>query len=173
MMKNVIKEIIIFLLFCLATILVFGILLYEYVPISKTIPNTVSYVAPESVKEELASSNSVDETQVIRTYEVDATDLNNYKNIQNYKPGKANPFSSYETVVENVEENANSTNTTSSSSATITGGSTNGTTTSKSDSGVNTNYQENGKEQSSSSTGNNENNTNASGGRFFQDKGTK
>ncbi len=32
------------------------------------------------------------------TYEVDSTDLNNYKRIQNYKPGKANPFSSYETT---------------------------------------------------------------------------
>lgn len=176
MTKNIIKEIIIFLLFSLAVILVFGILLYEYVPISKTIPNTVSYVAPEGVKEELTVSNSVDESQVIRTYEVDSTDLNNYKKIQNYKPGKANPFSSYEPVVENTEEHTNSTNatnTTSSSGEIITGSSSNGTSTSIDNSEGATSYQENGITQSNSSTSNNENNTESSGGRFFQDKGTK
>ena len=43
MAKNVIKEIIIILLLCLAIILILGILLYEYVPMTKTIPNPVSY----------------------------------------------------------------------------------------------------------------------------------
>lgn len=42
MAKSVIKEIIIVLLLCLAIILVLGILLYEYVPITKTIPNEVA-----------------------------------------------------------------------------------------------------------------------------------
>ena len=50
MAKNVIKEIIIILLLCLAIILILGILLYEYVPISKTVPNPVSYVRTEAVE---------------------------------------------------------------------------------------------------------------------------
>ena len=41
MAKSVVKEIIIALLLCLAIILVLGILLYEYAPMSKTIPNPV------------------------------------------------------------------------------------------------------------------------------------
>ena len=53
MAKNVIKELIIILLLCLAIILILGILLYEYVPMTKTIPNPVSYTVPEGVEEEL------------------------------------------------------------------------------------------------------------------------
>ena len=97
MAKTIVKEIIIVLLLCLAIILVLGILLYEYVPISKTVPNPVSYTTPQDAKEELANSESVDEDTIVMTYETDATDLSNYKKINNYQPGKANPFSSYET----------------------------------------------------------------------------
>ena len=78
MAKNVIKEIIILLLLCLAIILLLGILLYEYVPMSKTVPNPVSYTTPEDVQQELAASSDVDNSQIILTYEVDSTDLNNY-----------------------------------------------------------------------------------------------
>ena len=162
MTKNIIKEIIIFLLLCLAIILIFGILFYEYVPISKTVPNQVSYVAPESVRQELADSASVDDSQIIRTYEVDATDLNNYKKIQNYKPGKANPFSSYEPEVETTTNSTNATNTTNTASGTTS------TNTTQNNSGT-TNSGENGRTQSGSEN----NNTTTSGGTFFRDKGTK
>lgn len=79
MAKSIIKEIIIMLLICLAIILVLGILLYEYVPASKTMPNEVSYTTPSDVKEELLSSADVDDSQIIVTYEVNQDDLNNYK----------------------------------------------------------------------------------------------
>ena len=81
MAKSIIKELIIVLLLCLAIILVLGILLYEYVPVSKTIPNEVSYTTPEEVKEELLTSSDVDENQIVMTYEIDSTDLNNYKKL--------------------------------------------------------------------------------------------
>lgn len=145
MAKNIIKEIIIVLLLCLAIILVLGILLYEYVPMTKTIPNEVAYTTPENVKKELADETTIDESQIIMTYEIDSTDLNNYKRIQDYKPGKANPFSSYETQVEDTENSENGSSTNSSS----------GTSN-------NTNSQTSTTE-----------NTTTSGGKFFQDKGTK
>ena len=148
MAKNVIKEIIILLLLCLAIILLLGILLYEYVPMSKTVPNPVSYTTPEDVQQELASSSDVDNSQIILTYEVDSTDLNNYERINDYQPGKANPFSSYETSGEN----------------TTTSGS--GTGGSSSSSGSNSSSSNN---SNTSSSGN----TTTSGGEYFQDKGTK
>ena len=94
MAKNIIKEIIIVLLLCLAIILILGVLLYEYVPSNKVIPEKVSYVTPEKVKEEL---NKADSANIITTYEynVEASDLNNYKRVSDYVPGKQNPFSSY------------------------------------------------------------------------------
>lgn len=146
MAKTIIKELIIVLLLCLAIILLLGILLYEYVPMTKTIQSPVSYTTPDSVKEELANAETIDENQIIMTYEVDSTDLNNYKKIQDYKPGKANPFSSYDTT-------------------TTTGNTQTGTTSTTSDSEISSGetLQENTTSKD----------TTTSGGQFFQDKGTK
>ena len=152
MAKSIIKELIIVLLLCLAIILVLGILLYEYVPMSKTIPNQVAYTTPEEVKEELLSSGQVDESEIVMTYEINSDDLNNYKRIQDYKPGKANPFSSYETQV--PTENAESAN----------------TSTGQANSGANSSSSNS---SSSNSTTKENNQTTTSGGQFFQDKGTK
>ena len=55
MAKNIIKEIIIMLLLCLAIILVLGVLLYEYVPSNKIIPDEVSYTTPENIKKAVSA----------------------------------------------------------------------------------------------------------------------
>ena len=144
MAKNIVKEIIIILLLCLAIILILGILLYEYAPMSKIVPNPVSYTTPEEVQQEISSSSDVDNSQIIMTYEVDSTDLNNYERINDYQPGKANPFSSYETSGENTTTNGSATGGNSSSGS-----------------------------SSSSSSNSSENNTTTSGGQYFKDKGTK
>lgn len=149
MAKSIIKEIIIVLLLCLAIMLVLGILLYEYVPITKTLPNEVSYTTPENVKQELLSSSDVDDTQVIMTYEVNQDDLNNYRRVQDYVPGKANPFSSYETTAENPTGSGSST-----------GGSSSNSSSSNSSS-------------SNTSTNTTTDDNSSSGGHFFQNTGTK
>lgn len=146
MTKSIFKEIIIVLLLCLAIILVLGIILYEYVPISKTVPSEVAYTTPEEVQQELIAAGDVDESEIVMTYEVNSDDLNTYRRIQDYKPGKANPFSSYQASTESSEGNT-------------TGGSAStGTSSSQS---------------SSSSSSSNTTNSSTSGGQFFQDKGTK
>ena len=157
MTKSILKEIIIVLLLCLAIILVLGILLYDYVPMSKTVPNQVAYTTPEDVKQELIQSGTLDESEVILTYEVNSDDLNNYKRVKDYKPGKANPFSSYETPVEQNSTNGTSpTGTATSGNGTTTGSGNGGSTTSE-----------------SSTTSNTTSENTTSGGHFFQDKGTK
>lgn len=160
MTKKLFKEIIISLLLCLAIILLLGILLYDYVPMTKTLPNPVSYTTPDAIKQELASGDTVDESQIIMTYEVDNTDLNNYKTIQNYKPGKANPFSSYDTT-----QNAGKNTTPAEGSSTSTN------STSNEENGNNTVNTTNSTitPQTNETTGT----TTTSGGQFFQDKGTK
>ena len=155
MAKNVIKEIIIILLLCLAIILILGILLYEYVPMTKTIPNPVSYTVPEEVETEIQDTSD----DVLLSFNndsegIDSTELNNYERINNYQPGKANPFSSYEDTTSTSGENT----TTGNSS---TGGSSSSTTNST------------GTNNSNNSTGNNNSETTTSGGKFFEDKGTK
>lgn len=153
MVKTVFKEIIIILLLCLAIIVVLGLLLYDYVPMSKVIPEPVSYTTPEDVKQELKDAENIDDSQVIMTYEVNSSDLNNYKNINKYNPGKANPFSSYE---ENVEPENKTDNKT--------------TTTTKTSSEANKNTKATGTANNVSSS---KETTAPSEGHFFQDKGTK
>ena len=97
MAKKVIKEMIIILLLCLAIILLLGLILYEYVPTGKIIPEEVSYTTPSEIKEEINKGENVENEQVILTYSVDSTDLRNYERINTYVPGKTNPFSSYDT----------------------------------------------------------------------------
>lgn len=152
MAKNIIKEIIIMLLLCLAIILILGVILYEYVPSNKILPEEVSYVTPQNIKEELKSTDSIEEDKVILTYEIDESDLTNYQKIKDYKPGKVNPFSTYE---EKTEENQsqNGQNTTNNNS-----GSTNS----------------NNSSSNGGSTQNSVQNTNTgSEGTYFPDKGTK
>ena len=121
MAKKIIKEITIMLLLCLAIILVLGVLLYEYVPSSKIIPEEVSYTTAENIKEELSKGENVEDEQIILTYSIDATDLNNYERINTYVPGKTNPFSSYESNTSSEQSGDNN----SSSGSTSTGSSSN------------------------------------------------
>ncbi len=155
MAKNIIKEIIIMLLLCLAIILVLGVLLYEYVPSNKIIPDEVSYTTPENIKEELSKSDGVDDEQVILTYSIDATDLNNYERINTYVAGKPNPFSSYDTSSSSGEDTEQN-------------GSSNGSS-SKNPGTSNSS----GSSNNSGSSGSNSNSGTSSGGTYLPDKGTK
>ena len=130
MAKKIIREIIIMLLLCLAVILLLGVVLYAYVPGNKTMPEKVSYTIPTDVKKELEEASLTENSQVILTYEIDSTDLTNYQRINDYNPGKPNPFSSYKKeTVENSEESTNNGSTTSSGTNTQTSNNTNSTTT--------------------------------------------
>ena len=163
MSTKLIKEIIIMLLLCLVIILLLGILLYEYVPMTKVIPNPVSYTTPNEVKKELAKATTIDENQVIMTYEVDETDLNNYKRVQDYKPGKANPFSTFKTDFN--DENNNNTSTSEKNQTGVNNNTTSGeNNTSNNTNTDNTNSQENNTNNETTTSG---------GGYLFPDKGTK
>ncbi len=161
MSKSIIKELIIVLLLALAIILVLGILLYEYVPISKTIPNEVTYTIPEEAKKELQEVAEVDESQIVMTYEINSSDLNDYRRTQNYKPGRANPFGS--TIIGAGTNTANGKSNGTENSATNDKQTTQGNTTAK------------GTTTSNAQTENTNNSTEnaTSGGRFFKDTGTK
>ena len=163
MAKDIIKEIIIFLLLALAIILILGVLLYKYIPANKIIPEKVSYTTPENVKTELQTDESVDDSEVVVTYQIDSTDLSNYKKIQEYVPGKKNPFASVQQddttsgSSSNSGTTENNTNNSSSSNSNVISNTGSSTTTSSS----NTN-----KGNSSSTTG-------SSNSGYLPDKGTK
>lgn len=153
MKKNIMKEIIIILLLILAIILILGVLLYDYVPNNKIIPQQVSYTTPEKVKSELATDDSVDTTEVVVTYEVNADDLKNYKKVKDYVSGKKNPFESI------TADNTTNGNTTSQ------GGTTTGTSNSTTSQGQATNTA------GTSTTAGADDTQNSTG--YLPDKGTK
>ncbi len=153
MAKTVLKEIIIILLLCLAIILILGILLYDYVPIAKVIPEEVSYTTPENIQKEIAEEDTVE--PVIYTYEVQAEDLNTYKRTQEYQAGKANPFSDINSQPAQETQNGTSSNGGTSNSGT----SNNSNSSSSSNSGNETTTTDN------SNTSNNQG--------YYPDKGTK
>ena len=112
MIKTFFKELIIILLLLICAGLVFGIAFYNYIPISKVVPNKVSYKVPENYKEELSSDV---ETQTIKnktiTYSIDGTDLKQYQSTGRLTEGKQNPFSSYQETTNNVIITNGTTNT--------------------------------------------------------------
>lgn len=126
MAKDIIKEIIIVLLLCLAIILILGVILYNYVPTNKLVPEQIEYTTSKDVKEMLKSADGVDEEKVVMTYTLGQSDLNNYQRINEYKPGKANPFSTYQTQnAEKTNSNSSSNGTSENSSGTSSGQNTN------------------------------------------------
>lgn len=132
MVKNIIKEIFIMLLLCLAIVLILSVVFYDYNPINKVVPTTIKYSMPDElaeIKEELETKLISQEEQVIRTYEVTEDEIDLYKKT-NYDPGKANPFEVYKVDTnENTNTNNNNSNTTNNNSNTTNKTNTNSTGT--------------------------------------------
>jgi len=105
-MKNILKEIMIFVLIIAAIILVLGVLLYEYIPTSKVVPTTIAYETPENLKAEIEEELIEENAQVLITYEINSQDLKSYQGTSSYKPGKQNPFVEYK---EETSSDANGT----------------------------------------------------------------
>lgn len=122
MTKSIIKEITIVLLIILAIILTLCVVLYDYVPLDIEVPETKTYATSEEIKEELSSNISNETTNVVLTYEIDGTDLSNYEKVNEYEPGKVNPFSTYKVENQETPENntIDNTNTNSSNSTNTT-----------------------------------------------------
>jgi len=97
MVKSIIKEIIIILLLLLAIILALGVFFYDYIPTNKTIPSVGKYNTSETIQTELDEKITQDDT-VLVTYEITESDLKTLEKTKDYKKGKVNPFSTYETV---------------------------------------------------------------------------
>lgn len=96
MFKSIIKETCIMLLLCVAVVLVFGIAFYDYIPLTKVIPDKVTYVVPEDIKAELETNVQVDEMQEqIINYSVSAQDLKQYEDSGVYEKGNPNPFKAF------------------------------------------------------------------------------
>lgn len=100
MVKVIIRETIIALLVCLAVLLLLSVALYNYIPTNKVVPEVIQYEPSKEVKNQLNTEVKDDSEEILMTYEITANDLDNYERIDEYNPGKANPFAP---VSENVD----------------------------------------------------------------------
>ena len=110
MIKSVFKEIIIVLLLLIIILLLLGILFYDYMPNSKTVPAKVQeYALEETVKEELEKElDNIESDEIVKTYKLDAIDIENYEKTNEYNKGKVNPFAEYSKGTNNsIQSNTN------------------------------------------------------------------
>lgn len=112
MAKVIIRETIIALLVCLAVLLILSVVLYNYIPTNKVVPETVEYAPTKEIQTQLSSSVDDNSSEILMTYEVTAQDLDNYERTNEYNPGKANPFAAASEGVEDLGsgEGGNTTN---------------------------------------------------------------
>lgn len=112
MIKSILKEGFIVVILMAAIVLLLGILFYDYNPTSKSIPKTVEpYKLSEEVQNEIGHDFESDSENIIKTYKIDASDLNSYEQIDEYNSGKINPFDGYSSEPEQgSSNNTNSSN---------------------------------------------------------------
>ena len=114
MIKSIIKEIIIILLLLVAIVLALGVLFYDYIPTNKIVPSVASYTTPEDISKELEEANNTNDKNSSSdtfTYQITSQDLKTYEKTKDYKKGKSNPFSTYETTPSGTEDKNNVANT--------------------------------------------------------------
>lgn len=114
MAKTIIREVIIALLVCLAVLLILSVVLYNYIPTNKVIPEVVEYTPSKEIQAQLNAEVDDNSDEIIMTYEVTASDLDRYEKSNEYNPGKVNPFAA-------VSESTDGTSIENGSSGQITG----------------------------------------------------
>ena len=112
------KELLIILLLIVVIVFVLIVLLYDFIPGKKENIKSVEYIAENSVSdvlEEIKENTGVDvqarDSDIpLKSYSVDANDLNVYASENSYESGKSDPFaenaSKVETTLKTTTENA-------------------------------------------------------------------
>lgn len=101
-MGSVIKEGFIFILLAAVVVFLFMIVLYDFVP-EETAVKVVEYTEGSEVKATLEEIDTYtggqEETaSLLKSYDVDGSDLKRYKITNSYENGKTNPFSDVESL---------------------------------------------------------------------------
>ena len=75
-------------------VLLLGILFYNYIPNNNIVPAKVDeYVMADDIKVELEKElQNLESEEIIKTYQLDAMDLEYYERTREYNKGKVNPF---------------------------------------------------------------------------------
>lgn len=104
--KELIKSIGTGILIIAVIILFLLIICYDKISIGRIVPTVESYQLSQEVKNEIESEQMDEDSEIITTYELDASDLKDYEKTKEYNKGKKNPFAAEETSTNttNIEE---------------------------------------------------------------------
>ena len=113
---EIIKELVISILFVASIGIIFAIIFYDNIAIGKVIPQAEEYSITEEMQNELENTKLNDAEEVIIDYYIDASDLKKYEKRNEYVKGKSNPFAEVDNIVtgnntvtgENNNETSNS-----------------------------------------------------------------
>ena len=89
---SLIKDIIISLLIVICIVLIFSVIFYDDISVSKVIPESQEYELTEEMQQELEETYYDEATEVVVTYSMDSSDLKRYEKVKEYNSGKQNPF---------------------------------------------------------------------------------
>lgn len=114
-MKNLLKELTMYIVFTCFVIIATYIAFYDKVPTIKNLPETREYTRTEEIKQFLGEQvNENSSVITTKTYEVSSSELSSLQKKNIYEEGKSNPFGDYDKESDEEEKNSNP-NTTSSS----------------------------------------------------------
>ena len=149
--RNFQKEILIFMALLIIIMLIIAVALYDFIPSTVSIPETISYSSDSettSIKQEIAYTNAGDSTAdesangteksnediitSLKSYSINASDLTVYGQKNLYNSGNSNPFDYAEDTQATTEQGktADGTNTTANNTTSASDAQTNTTTNS-------------------------------------------
>lgn len=108
MSNKILREILIIALLFLVIMFTLGILFYDYIPTDSGTITSVKYVADENVEHvlnEIQTNSGIDiksqnTDSPLKSYTIDANDLNIYASEKYYESGKKDPFAEYSEPIE-------------------------------------------------------------------------
>lgn len=104
---EIIKDLIISILFVACIVIILSIVFYDRISLSKIVPESEEYVLPEDMEYEIENSNIEEVEEVVINYYIDAKDLKKYEKTKEYDKGKANPFAIESSSTENNISSSN------------------------------------------------------------------
>ena len=101
--KELIKNIGIAFLAIVAIILLVIVISYNKISIGRVIPRVETYELSDEIKQEIDNANSDENSEIVTTYEIDASDLKQYEKTKEYNKGKKDPFAAESSQPDNNE----------------------------------------------------------------------
>ena len=105
--KEIMKNIGIIVLAIIAIALLMIVLFYNKISVGRIIPRVDSYELSDEVKKEIGNVDLDENSEIITTYQLDASELKSYEKTKQYNKGKKDPFAQQSTQGDSSKQTGN------------------------------------------------------------------